>query len=261
MSFSVRTTSAFLLSCLVVIFAAGCGGDGGSPLRPSGATGAVIAGTVTAPGSARTARATGSAGTIRPADSPFMGITVKVVGTNLSAVVGADGRFQIPDVPGGTVQLQFTGGGINATITITNVAADQFIEIQIQVTGTSVEIVDEARTQKVSLCHAEGNGSYHLIDVAESAEPAHRDHGDAEIGEPVPGRPFMIFDANCRPEGPSVEIDKTTNGDDGLELLVGTRHHLALRRQEHWHGAADRHPRDGQPRRCGQLSVHVAHRG
>ena len=224
MSFSVRTTSAFLFSCLGLIVAAGCGGDGGSPMRPSGtSTGAVIAGTVRpASASASTARTPGSAGTIRPADSPFAGITVRVVGANLSTTVGADGQFQISDVPDGTVRLQFTGDGVNATITISNVKADQFIEIQIQVSGSSAEIVDEARTGKVSLCHAEGNGTYHLIDVADSAEQAHRDHGDAEIGEPVPGRPFMIFDANCRPEGPSVEIDKTTNGDDGLELLVGT---------------------------------------
>jgi uncharacterized repeat protein (TIGR01451 family) len=224
MSFLVRTSLAVLSSCLVAIIAAGCGGDGGgSPLRPSGSSGAVIAGTVTpASASASTARSTGSARTIRPADSPFAGITVRVVGANLSTTVGADGQFQISDVPGGTVRLQFTGDGVNATITISNVKADQFIEIQIQVSGSSAEIVDEARTGKVSLCHAEGNGSYHLIDVAESAEPAHRDHGDAEIGEPVPGRPNMIFDTNCRPTGPSVEIDKTTNGDDGLEILVGT---------------------------------------
>lgn len=221
MSFYVRTSLAFLSSCLVAIIAAGCGGDGRSPLHPS-QTGAVIAGTVTGPaGSASTASA-GSARTIRPADSSFTGLTVTVVGSNLSTVVDANGHFQISGVSGGTVRLQFTGNGINATITLNNVSGDQFIEIQIQVSGSSVEIVDELRTGKVSLCHAEGNGTYHQIDVSESSEPAHRDHGDAEIGEPVPGRPFMIFDANCRPEGPSVEIEKTTNGGDGLEIVVGT---------------------------------------
>ena len=223
MSFFVRTTFAVLLSCLVAIIVAGCGGDGGrSPLRPSGATGAVIAGTVKPASTSASTASAGSAGTIRPAASPFEGLTVTVVGSNQSTVVGADGTFQISGVSGGTVQLQFTGNGINATITINNVSADQFIEIQIQVIGSSVQIVDELRTGKVSLCHAEGNGSYHQIDVSESSEPAHRDHGDAEIGEPVPGRPFMIFDANCRATGPSVEIEKTTNGGDGLEILVGT---------------------------------------
>lgn len=222
MPFFVRTTFAFLLSCLVAIIVAGCGGDGRSPLSPSGATGAVIAGTVMPASASASTASAGSARTIRPAGSPFEGLTVTVVGSNLSTVVGADGHFQISGVSGGTVQLQFTGNGINATITINNVSADQFIEIQIQVSGGSIEIVDELRTGKVSLCHAEGNGSYHQIDVSESAEESHRAHGDAEIGEPVPGRPNMIFDTNCRATGPSVEIDKTTNGDDGLEILVGT---------------------------------------
>jgi hypothetical protein len=78
------------------------------------------------------------------------------------------------------------------------------------------------REQKVLLCHAEGNGSYHQIDVAVSSEPSHRDHGDAKVGEPVPGRPNMIFDSTCRPTGPSVEIEKTTNGSDGQDIVVGT---------------------------------------
>ena len=225
MPFFVRTSPAFLCSCLVLIIAGGCGGDGRSPLHPS-QTGAVIAGTVTGPaGSASTASA-GSARTIRPADSSFTGLTVTVVGSNLSTVVDANGHFQISGVSGGTVRLQFTGNGINATITINNVSGDQFIEIQIQVSGTSVEIVDELRTVKVSLCHAEGNGTYHQIDVSESAEDAHRAHGDAEIGEPVPGRPNMTFDINCRAVGPSVEIKKSTNGEDadnppGPEIVVG----------------------------------------
>ena len=40
---------------------------------------------------------------------------------------------------------------------------------------------------KVELCHRTGNGSYHLLSVDVHAEPAHRAHGDAKIGEAVPG--------------------------------------------------------------------------
>ena len=133
--------------------------------------------------------------------SPFVGLTVTVVGSNLSTVVGADGHFQISGVSGGPCGCNSPATASTRRSPLTTSAADQFIEIQIQVSGSSVEIVDELRTGKVSLCHAEGNGTYHQIDVSESSEPAHRDHGDAEIGEPVPGRPFMIFDANCRPRG------------------------------------------------------------
>ena len=44
-----------------------------------------------------------------------------------------------------------------------------------------------APSGKVSLCHHTGNGEYQLIDVDVNAEPAHRAHGDAKVGEPVPG--------------------------------------------------------------------------
>jgi hypothetical protein len=39
------------------------------------------------------------------------------------------------------------------------------------------------------LCHRTGNGSYHMIEVSVSAEPAHRGHGDGMVGEEVPGSP------------------------------------------------------------------------
>ncbi len=56
---------------------------------------------------------------------------------------------------------------------------------------------DADAAQKVQLCHATGNGSYHLISVSVSAEPAHRAHGDAKPGEAVPGRPGLVFTASC----------------------------------------------------------------
>ena len=52
-------------------------------------------------------------------------------------------------------------------------------------------------TAKVQLCHRTGNGSYHMIEVSVSAEPAHRAHGDAKVGEEVPGSPGRIFTASC----------------------------------------------------------------
>ena len=57
-----------------------------------------------------------------------------------------------------------------------------------QLNGSSATIVNESRSSgKVSLCHRTDNGEYHLIDVSVNAEPAHRAHGDAKVGEPVPG--------------------------------------------------------------------------
>jgi hypothetical protein len=50
---------------------------------------------------------------------------------------------------------------------------------------------------KVELCHRTGNGTYHLIDVSVDAEPAHRAHGDAKIGEAVPGQTGKVFGPSC----------------------------------------------------------------
>ena len=97
-----------------------------------------------------------------------------------------------------------------------------------QVNGGSATIVNENRSSgKVSLCHRTDSGEYHLIDVSVNAEPAHRAHGDAKVGEPVPGTQRQVFDASCRPVGPAVKIKKSTNGEDadnapGPSILVGS---------------------------------------
>ena len=50
---------------------------------------------------------------------------------------------------------------------------------------------------KVSLCHKKGKGRYQAISVALTAERAHRAHGDAAIGEPVPLEAGKTFGAAC----------------------------------------------------------------
>jgi hypothetical protein len=140
-----------------------------------------------------------------------------VIGANLSAAVEDAGNFQVANVPSGNVQLQFRNAAMAATAQVNNVASNQFIQIQVQLNGTTATIVNESRSGKVTLCHSEGNGSYHSIDVSVEAEPAHRAHGDGKVGDPVPGEPTKTFDANCRPVGPSVEIRKFTNGEDANE--------------------------------------------
>jgi hypothetical protein len=198
---TLATRSLIASLCLSVAAAAGCGGGSGTaPTAPSaaGGSGATIAGTV------RSAAASAPAG-----------LTVAVAGTGLSVAVESSGDFQLDGVPSGNVQLQFRNESINATAQIPNVAADQFVRIQVQLNGSTASVVSEERsTGKVVLCHRTESGTYHSIDVSVSAEPAHRAHGDARIGEPVPGDTTKVFDENCRPVGPSVSIRKSTNGDD-----------------------------------------------
>ena len=58
-----------------------------------------------------------------------------------------------------------------------------------------VEIAEEEEepedgNAKVELCHLEGNGDYHLIEVDASAEADHMAHGDVDAADPM-------FDVNC----------------------------------------------------------------
>ena len=193
---STTLRAQFLGLYLALAATTGCAGGSGNPAAPAGGAGATIAGTVSR--------------SIGP-----LGLKVSVVGTDLSAMVESSGAFEISRVPPGSVQLNFKDATVNATAQLFNVAQDEFIEIQVQVNGGSAIIVNENRSSgKVSLCHHTGNGEYHLIDVSVNAEPAHRAHGDARVGEPVPGTQRQVFDASCKPVGPAVQIKKSTNGED-----------------------------------------------
>jgi hypothetical protein len=223
MSKSVSAILTRVAAVAVLVAAASCSRQ--SPDAPSGVTTdgasgagtAVIAGTVLGASAAATpASAQTRAMSVTPQAIPA-GLTVGVAGSTLSASVDASGAFQIEGVAPGHVRLQFKGEQTDATADVGTVQADQFIQLQVQVSGSTAVVVGDERTDKVTLCHAEGNGTYHLIDVSQSAEAAHRAHGDAKVGEAVPGQPGQIFNSDCQPIGPSVSIHKTTNGTDAQE--------------------------------------------
>lgn len=206
-------------SYVALVATAGCGG--GSPTRPSGSSGASVAGTVFM-------NAATPKGIHAVTGTPASGLVVSIAGTSLSATVEASGYFQIEGVPSGSVRLQFNAASVNATTELSNVRPEELVEIQVEVNGSTATVVTELRSAaKVSLCHSTGNGSYHLITVSDNAEPAHRNHGDAKVGEPVPGQTLKVFDQTCRAVGPSIEIKKSTNGEDadsapGPRVLVGS---------------------------------------
>jgi hypothetical protein len=213
---ATRTLTGAL--CLTLVAAAGCGG---SPTRPSDRSGASVAGTVYMnSGASKSIHAV--------TGTPASGLVVSIPGTNLSATVESSGYFQIEGVPTGSVRLQFNAASVNATTELSNVRPEELVEIQVEVGGSTATVVADVRSAtKVALCHSTGNGSYHLISVSDSAEPAHRNHGDAKVGEPVPGNSPKVFDATCRAVGPSIEIKKSTNGEDadsapGPRIIVGS---------------------------------------
>lgn len=57
-----------------------------------------------------------------------------------------------------------------------------------------------AKANKVDVCHATGNGSYHLINISEKAVAKHMaNHGDGLRGDAVPGMTGYSFDDDCAP--------------------------------------------------------------
>lgn len=73
-------------------------------------------------------------------------------------------------------------------------------------------LLETAGGDNVDLCHRTGNGSYHLVQVSPDAEPAHRAHGDAAPGEPVPGDPYLRFGPACEV---SANFDPVADYDAG----------------------------------------------
>src|SRR5688572_26959788 len=56
-----------------------------------------------------------------------------------------------------------------------------------------------ASSTKVAMCHRREDGTYHRLDLASPAAPAHRAHGDAAVGEAVPAAALMMFNEACAP--------------------------------------------------------------
>lgn len=216
----VWITSATLA---LLIVTAACGGSAPTQpgMTPTSGT-AVIDGRVAVPAGTAMDQPASAATT-----AATTGLLVKVEGTSLTTSVTAAGTFRLTGVPAGRVRLQFSSTAVNATADLGEVATNDVIQLQVQVNATSAVIVSQTRAATLELCHAEGNGSYHLISVAPDAEPAHRAHGDGAVGEPAPGRPNQFFGERCELLGPAIVIETSTNGEDadtppGPSVLVGS---------------------------------------
>ena len=124
-----KTRVLLTASCLamVVLSIGRCGGSS-SPTSPTASsTSAVVAGTVN--------RASGGAAA---------GLTVSVVGASASAAVQSSGAFELSGVPAGSVQLRFKDATVDATAQLQNVTADERIQIQVNVSTSTLVAISAA---------------------------------------------------------------------------------------------------------------------
>ena len=186
------------LTLMAALLAGACGGSSATaPSTGSSATAgsAMITGSVQGmTASAFTAASNGAA---------LTGVTVTVVGTSISSTVDAGGRFTLMNVPAGTVQLQLTGGGTNASVTLSSVQASQTVDVVLAVAGTTASLESEVRS---------GAGQAELEGRVESLPPT---------------QPALTFKA----AGRTVKTDASTRFVDGSQsrsfgdLKIGMRVH------------------------------------
>jgi hypothetical protein len=146
-----------LLGIVIVATAltAACGGKG-NPTAPSGNSGGSgsPAAPAPAPAAGTSATITGSVQGSSAASSlvsasagaALTGVTVAVVGTNLTSSVDAVGRFTLLNVPAGEVRLQLTGAGTNATVALGAVEASQTVDVVVMLSGASASIESAVRS-------------------------------------------------------------------------------------------------------------------
>jgi hypothetical protein len=139
---SIRSRITIFAVTLAAAVAGACGGDASlSSVGPSSASssGASISGTIT--GTALSAPRLAGAETFSVMDT--RGVNVSVVGTGISTTADNQGQFTLTNVPAGTVQLNFSGPGSNATVTVSGVGPTDKVQISVTVNGNTAHVDSE----------------------------------------------------------------------------------------------------------------------
>ena len=129
---------------LVGLLAAACGGSGSlSSIGPSSASAGasisgVVRGSVVTPAPSRSL----SAETLRTLDARS-GVTISIVGTGISTNADNQGQFTLDNVPSGTVVLNFSAPGANATATLQGVGTNDRVQITVTVNGNNAHVDSE----------------------------------------------------------------------------------------------------------------------
>jgi hypothetical protein len=123
---------------LVAFGCAACGGD--APQTPAGPSSAVVA----SPGALSVTQGAKILGNVS-AGVPLAALAAQVMGTPISAPVGAGGGFSLEGVPEGDVQLRFVGSGVDASVALTPVRPGDVVSLLVGVAGATAMVQSESR--------------------------------------------------------------------------------------------------------------------
>ena len=137
-----RPAPFYFVVILSVIAFLGSSACGHSSTGPSG-SGATISGTIAA-GSTTGVRAIG-AERGHALNAQFTGLTVSIVGLGQSATVDQNDAFLLDNVPSGDVTLRFQGLGIDSSLVVQAIQADQQITIAVAVVAGAVQLAQDSR--------------------------------------------------------------------------------------------------------------------
>ena len=140
----IRSTAGTAVLVVIGLLAAGCGGDASlSSIGPSPASaGASISGLVRGSAMIPTPSRTLGEETFSTLDARS-GVTISVVGTGISTNADNQGQFTLNDVPSGTVVLNFSAPGSNATATLQGVGPGDRVQITVTVNGNNAHVDSE----------------------------------------------------------------------------------------------------------------------
>ncbi len=82
-----------------------------------------------------------------PGEPGAPGVTVRVVGTSVSADVDGFGHFVLPNVPAGPLELHFTGPGLASGLDAGEIAGGETVTLSVRVEATTLRIEAIARVR------------------------------------------------------------------------------------------------------------------
>ena len=179
--------SVGLVTGVLCVLVVACSGDSGSPLSPS---------LVENPVPSTTATIRGQVRLLDSANTVPTGLTVSIVGSDVSAPVDETGRFRLDNILPGRIELHFAGPGVDARLYVGLMESGDVIDIEVSVSGSD----------------AVWDGS------PDASEDAHADGVITGLGGACPNVTFRVAGTLVRTSAATVFDDggctALANGDD-----------------------------------------------